>query len=121
VPADLPKEVSLYLFRVAQEALHSAVKYSGVNQYRAELSATEEEIQLAVSDAGKGFDREAAKVSRGLGLMSMQERGRAVNGRFYVESKPGAGSKIIAFVPVAAGNSAGKNTSDNAANITGSA
>ena len=51
----------------------------------------------------------------GLGLVSMQERVRAVNGRFYVESKPGAGTKIIAFVPVAAGNSAEKATNDDAA------
>jgi signal transduction histidine kinase len=55
----------------------------------------------------------------GLGLVSMQERVRAVDGRFYVESKPRAGTKIVAFVPVATGNSAEKASSDDAANIAG--
>jgi signal transduction histidine kinase len=100
VPADPPKEVSLCLFRVAQEALHNALKYSGVSQYRVELSATEEEIQLAVSDAGKGFDGETAKVSRGLGLVSMQERVHLVHGNLHVESKPGTGTRILAIVPL---------------------
>jgi PAS domain S-box-containing protein len=74
VPADLPREISLCLFRVTQEALHNAVKYSGVNEYQVELTATAEEIQLGVSDAGLGFDAEVAKGNRGLGLVSMQER-----------------------------------------------
>jgi signal transduction histidine kinase len=81
-----------------------------VSQYAVELRATAGEIQLVVSDAGKGFEVGAAKANRGLGLVSMQERVRAVNGRFYIESKPGAGTKIIASMPVAAGNSPGKGT-----------
>ena len=98
VPADLPREVSLCLFRVTQEALHNAVKYSGVSQYRVELTATADEIQLAVSDAGNGFDVEATKGSRGLGLVSMQERVHLVHGSLHVESEPGAGTRILAVV-----------------------
>jgi len=100
VPSDLPREISLCLFRVTQEALHNAVKYSGVNEYQVELTATAEEIQLGVSDAGLGFDAEVAKGNRGLGLVSMQERVHLVHGSLHVESQPGKGTKILAVVPL---------------------
>ena len=103
VPTDLPRDISLCLFRVAQEALHNAVKYSGVSQYAVELRATAEEIQLVVSDAGAGFDVEATQGSRGLGLVSMQERVHLVQGRLHVESEPGKGTKILAVVPLTNG------------------
>ena len=81
VPAHLSKDISLCLFRVAQEALHNAVKYSGVSQFTVELSGIEGEVRLVVSDAGAGFDVQAAKKKGGLGLLSMQERIRLVHGR----------------------------------------
>jgi PAS domain S-box-containing protein len=99
VPTHLPKDVSLCLFRIAQEALHNAVKYSGVSQFIVELSGVEGAVQLVVSDAGAGFDVEAAKKNRGLGLLSMQERIHLVHGTFSVESRPGYGTRIIAAAP----------------------
>jgi PAS domain S-box-containing protein len=102
VPKDLPKDVSLCLFRVVQEALHNAVKYSGTSQYTVGLSATADEIELVVSDAGAGFDMEEAKKNRGLGLVSMQERVNLVRGIFSINSKPGAGTRIKVTVPVSA-------------------
>ena len=99
VPQRLPKDISLCLFRVAQEALHNAVKYSGTNQFFVALSATEKEIQLIVRDEGAGFDVEAARKNAGLGLVSMQERVNLVHGRFSLESRPGRGTKIAATVP----------------------
>jgi PAS domain S-box-containing protein len=95
VPGDLSREISLCLFRVAQEALHNALKYSGANQYAVELTATADAIQLAVSDSGRGFDVEAAKRNRGLGLVSMQERVHLVQGNFHVESEPERGTKNL--------------------------
>jgi signal transduction histidine kinase len=84
-----------------------------------ELSSAGNEVRLEVKDSGIGFDVKEANRIGGLGLVSMQERVRAVDGRFYIESKPGAGTKIIASVPVAAGNSAVRASSDDAANVTG--
>jgi PAS domain S-box-containing protein len=104
MPAHLPKEISLCLFRVAQEALSNAVKYSGTSHFSVELKGTAEEVQLRVRDAGAGFDVEEAKRQRGLGLVSMQERVNLVRGMFSVESKPGAGTTIIASVPLLAAN-----------------
>jgi PAS domain S-box-containing protein len=99
VPKHLPKDISLCLFRIVQEALHNAVKYSGSNQFRVALTATEEQVQLVVQDAGAGFDVKEAKKNRGLGLVSMQERAHLVHGSFSVESKPGKGTRIFAAVP----------------------
>jgi PAS domain S-box-containing protein len=100
VPPHLPKDISLCLFRVAQEALHNAVKHSGADRFTVDLSAIPGEVRLQVADAGKGFNIEAAKKNRGLGLVSMQERVHLVHGRFSIESKPGKGTKILAFVPL---------------------
>jgi PAS domain S-box-containing protein len=99
VPKHLPKDLSLCLFRVAQEALHNAVKYSGGRQFAVALFATDDEVQLVVRDTGAGFDVEQAKKNRGLGLVSMQERINLVHGRFAVDAKPGKGTRIFAAVP----------------------
>jgi signal transduction histidine kinase len=64
-----------------------------------EITASANEIQLAVSDSGRGFDVEAIRGNRGLGLVSMQERVHLVHGSLHVESDPGRGTKIIAVVP----------------------
>ena len=101
VPTELPKDVSLCLFRIAQEALHNAVKYSGVSQFIVELSGVEGAVELVVSDAGAGFDVEEARKNRGLGLLSMQERIHLVHGTFSVESGQGQGTRVRAVVPFA--------------------
>jgi len=95
----LSKDVSLCLFRVAQEALHNAVKYSGERRFTVQLTGMQDAVQLVVSDAGIGFDVETAKENRGLGLLSMQERIHLVRGRLSIESKPQRGTKVIATVP----------------------
>jgi PAS domain S-box-containing protein len=102
VPKLLSKEISLSLFRVAQEALHNALKYSGVRHFAVEVSGTAEQVQLVVRDAGAGFDVEEVKARGGLGLVSMQERMNMVRGQFSVESRPGEGTKIVASVPLIA-------------------
>jgi PAS domain S-box-containing protein len=104
VPHPLPKDIALCLFRVAQEALHNAVKYSGTNQFTVEIVGMADCVQLVVCDAGAGFDMEAAKRTRGLGLVSMQERVHLVHGSFSVESRPGQGTKILVVVPLIAEN-----------------
>ncbi|WP_251106681.1 sensor histidine kinase [Alloacidobacterium dinghuense] len=119
VPKSVSRDGSLCLFRVTQEALHNAVKYSRTKRFWVELSGAGNEVRLEVKDAGIGFDVKEANRIGGLGLVSMQERVRAVSGRFYIESKPGAGTKIIASVPVADGSSAGKASSDDAASEAG--
>src|SRR5262249_34317364 len=100
VRSDTPPEVSLCLFRVLQEALQNAVKHSGVRQFEVRLSGTAGEIYLRISDAGVGFDLETALNNPGLGLISMRERLRMVEGAFSVTSKPNGGTTIHAQVPL---------------------
>jgi PAS domain S-box-containing protein len=96
----LPSDISLCLFRVAQQALQNAIKYSRSAEFGVELSATANEVRLKVKDAGQGFDVEAAKRNGGLGLVSMEERVHLVHGKFRVESAAGQGTQITAVVPV---------------------
>src|SRR5215469_12704459 len=96
----LPQEISLCLFRVLQEAVHNAAKHSGVKRVDVQLVENSGEIHLIVRDSGKGFDIEAASQSRRLGLTSMQERVRLVDGTIAIESKPMGGTAIRVRVPI---------------------
>ena len=100
VPSNMPKEVSLCLFRVLQEALQNAIKYSGVRLFSVDLRGTLDGIELTVSDDGRGFDGTERLSRHGLGLISMQERLQMVHGRFEVKTQPGAGTIISARVPL---------------------
>jgi PAS domain S-box-containing protein len=99
VPSPLSPEISLCLFRVAQEALHNSAKHSGVQHFEVRLWGTSDEIHFTVRDSGMGFDREAAKNSRGLGLISMEERLKVLNGALSIDSQPKRGTTIHARVP----------------------
>lgn len=99
VPAQLPDGVAINLFRVLQEALSNATKHSGASKYQVSLEGTNDGVQLEVVDDGCGFDVAVAMATSGLGLMSMQERLRLVNGEVSFESTPGAGTKVRAWVP----------------------
>jgi len=101
IPQPLPPEVSLCLFRVLQEALHNAAKHSSVRHFEVRLSYSTSQVELTVADRGTGFDAEAAMKKGRLGLVSMRERVRLVNGTLVVDSKPMAGTTIRARVPVA--------------------
>ena len=102
LPEDLSSEVSLCLFRVLQEALHNAVKYSGVGVFEVSLTGSPQEIELRVHDSGVGFDAKVASNGHGLGLTSMRERLRLVNGQFSIDSKPNQGTTVFARVPQSA-------------------
>jgi PAS domain S-box-containing protein len=100
LPQDLPKEVSLCLFRVLQEALQNAVKHSRARRFEVSMTSTLTEIQLTVHDSGIGFDPESVVSDHGLGLTSMKERLKLVGGRLSVESKLEEGTTIHARVPL---------------------
>lgn len=97
----LPFDIGLALFRVLQEALHNAIKHSGVKRLEVQMLERSEEVHLIVSDSGKGFDLEAAKQLGGLGLTSMRERVRLVNGEMEIQSKPMGGTTIYVRIPFA--------------------
>jgi PAS domain S-box-containing protein len=104
LPSALSPDISLCLFRVLQEALHNSAKHSEVRRFEVRLWGKGDEIRLTVKDSGKGFDREAAKTSQGLGLISMEERLKMVNGTLSIESQPRRGTTIEAHVPLGSGS-----------------
>ncbi|HXY47901.1 MAG TPA: PAS domain S-box protein [Terriglobales bacterium] len=100
VPGSPPPEISLCFFRVLQEAVHNAAKHSGTRQVQVQLGQASGEIYLIVTDFGKGFDMEAAMQGQGLGLTSMRERVRLVNGAIMIQTKPRGGTTIHVRVPL---------------------
>jgi signal transduction histidine kinase len=99
LPGLVPPDISLCLFRVLQEALHNAVKHSGIRRFDVELQGTSGEIHLTVSEEGAGFNLEAARKGSGLGLNRMQERLKLVKGILFIDSQPKRGTTIRARVP----------------------
>jgi PAS domain S-box-containing protein len=95
----LPFEIGLSLFRVLQEGLHNATKHSETKRIEVQLREDSGEVHLIIRDSGKGFDVEAALQGKGLGLTSMHERVRMVNGTISIESKPMCGTCIHVRVP----------------------
>ncbi len=100
VPGQIPNEVTLCLFRIAQEALRNVVKHSGGTEAEVELSGHGDRIDLCISDSGVGFSPEHVKAETGLGLISIRERLRLVGGHLSVESEPSHGTRIRARVPL---------------------
>jgi PAS domain S-box-containing protein len=99
LPAAVPKEVSLCLFRILQEALQNAVRHSGAQHFAVEIHGSQDDICLSVSDSGIGFDWQQEINRRGLGLISMRERLRLVSGELSIQSEPGRGTTVLARVP----------------------
>jgi signal transduction histidine kinase len=99
-PAALPPDITLCIFRIAQEALHNIVKHSGAREAKLVLTKTPEAIRLRVVDRGFGFDIEAAKMKKRLGLLSMRERLRLVGGEISIRSRPSAGTQIDVLIPI---------------------
>ncbi len=99
VPNRLDDHVSLGLYRLAQEALQNVVKHSGAERASVKLALKGDELMLEVDDDGKGFDTVAARGNGSLGLVSMRERVRLLDGSIKIDSKVGQGTKIRAAVP----------------------
>lgn len=100
VSSVLSFEIGVTLFRILQEALHNAVKHSGVKSIFVELAERSNQIHLTIRDSGNGFDLETALRGKGLGLTSMRERVRLVNGTIVIDSKPMRGTDIHVCVPL---------------------
>jgi len=101
IPKKLPQETALCLFRILQEALQNAVKHSGVRHFQVSLIGGLYEIELTVQDSGIGFDPGEAMKGPGIGLTSMKERLKLVDGELLLDSQSQRGTTIQARVPLA--------------------
>jgi PAS domain S-box-containing protein len=100
-PATLPNDVTLCVFRIAQESLRNVIKHSGAREARVVLEKTDEMVRLTVSDTGCGFDTESNKMKRGLGFISMRERLRLVGGEITIHSQRSRGTQINVTISLA--------------------
>src|SRR5579883_617866 len=96
----LPIEVGSCLYRVTQEALHNVQKHARTGYVRVKVNSSAHGIHLVVRDTGVGFDAEANLRRPGLGIVSMKERVRMVQGEFSIDSRPGHGTEVRVFVPL---------------------
>ncbi|MFF4953816.1 GAF domain-containing sensor histidine kinase [Streptomyces chattanoogensis] len=96
----LPAAQEEALLRVAQEALHNALRHSGAGQVEVTLTRHGHGALLRVADNGRGFDTgQVRRAGRHLGLVSMRDRAGGVGGRLRVESEPGRGTAVEMEVP----------------------
>jgi PAS domain S-box-containing protein len=100
IPGELSEEISICLFRVLQEAVQNAAKHSGSRHLQVSLRNGSKEIELTVNDSGIGFELEKAFQKQGLGLTSMRERLKLVDGELSIESQLRKGTTIHARVPL---------------------
>ena len=98
VRTPLPGAVGIGLFRVVQEALQNVVKHSGADRAEVSLKECANEVRLQIGDSGRGFD--TRDVRDGLGLMSIRERIRLLDGTVAIESRPMCGTTILVRVPM---------------------
>lgn len=88
------------MLRVAQEALHNALRHSGAGRVTVTLGREAASVVLRITDDGRGFDTQVIRsAGRHLGLVSMRHRAGSVGGRLAVESEPGEGTTIRMEVP----------------------
>ena len=94
IPATIPPDTALCLYRIAQEGLRNAHKHSGAKRAEVELSATADAISLRIVDDGVGFDPKLAPAQGGLGLVSMRERVLHLGGEIAIDSQPLGGTRL---------------------------
>jgi signal transduction histidine kinase len=98
--ARLPSEVETTLYRVVQESLTNIVKHAHAHNVSVSLTRRGSAVAAVIEDDGAGFDQRTVRED-GIGLLGMRERLALVDGRLEIESRPGAGTTIVAEVPVA--------------------
>ncbi|MBD3616919.1 MAG: PAS domain S-box protein [Gracilimonas sp.] len=96
----LPREVQFNLYRIAQEGLSNAVKYSEASQINVQLIKDELDLILSIDDNGNGFDPSSNDFIPGLGLRTIETRTGALGGNFEFDSKPNKGTFLSVIIPI---------------------
>jgi len=96
----IPFQTSICLYRIAVEALRNVARHSGARSAVVSLKRNSDGVELCVSDSGSGFDVEKFRQDGGLGLISIEERLRLLQGGCEIFSTPGRGTMLVAKVPL---------------------
>jgi len=98
-PGILPVDTEVEVYRIVQEALDNSVRHAGATVRWIEVAVVDRHLQIAIGDAGSGFDLISASHA-GLGLAGMRERARAIGARLWVRAAPGHGTVVMLDVPM---------------------
>jgi len=99
VPPKLPPDVMLCAFRVVQEALQNALKHSSATIMGVHVGGESDRLSVTIADNGVGFDVDGAW-RKGVGLSSIRERIDEMGGTLEIRSRPGAGTRLTATIPL---------------------
>ncbi len=100
IPPKIPRDISICLFRIVQEGLRNIARHAKVEEAKVRLVGGDKRITLIIEDSGIGFEPAKARGEAGLGLVSMEERVRLIQGELRVNSKPGEGTIINVTAPL---------------------
>jgi len=103
---DLPRATALCIYRIAQEALQNVAKHAKVTDASIQLKSSRGIVSLTIADCGKGMAPDRAVAAVGLGLISIKERTRLVNGTLDIKSQPSQGTTISVRIPAENGTAA---------------
>jgi signal transduction histidine kinase len=95
----LPSEIETALYRIVQESLTNVVKHARASSVSVLVTRKNGSVIAVIEDDGRGFDAGAGR-DDGLGLIGMEERVALLNGRLQIESSEGAGTTVVAEVPL---------------------
>jgi len=101
----LPQKIENNIFRIIQEAINNAIKYSGAEKIDVVLQHTDATLLLVVKDEGRGFDPKLVEarntnIESGRGFFNMYERTGYINGKLDIQSGPGEGTTVALSVPL---------------------
>jgi PAS domain S-box-containing protein len=95
------RDIALSLYRVAQESIRNIARHSGARRAQVILTVDKASVELLVKDEGRGFDVARSRRGDGLGLVSIEERVRLLQGELLVTSRPGHGTDLLVRIPLA--------------------
>jgi two-component system, NarL family, sensor histidine kinase DegS len=101
----LPQKTENNIFRIIQEAINNAIKYSGADTITIDLKQSGNDLRIGVRDSGRGFDvklveARSMNIDSGRGFFNMYERTEYINGSLSIDSAPGQGTTVVLTVPV---------------------
>jgi signal transduction histidine kinase len=100
IPENLPRDAALCLFRIAQEGLRNIARHAGASRAELALRRLDGGLQLTIRDDGVGFNPSLSHNRTSLGHASMRRRAFLVGGKLDIDSSPGRGTAILAWVPL---------------------
>jgi PAS domain S-box-containing protein len=100
VPDGVSKEIALSVYRIVQEGLSNILKHANTKSAYVFLESSDHNLLLSVRDTGVGFDHKQVRQQASLGLGSIRERARLVNGKSSITSSPGKGTNIEVNIPL---------------------